>query len=420
MQPSKPFAVRAAHCDHRAPEDTVFRTLERITAPLSRSWARLEAARLIAIKVNLVYSPDQIRCVNGRRQELVDDVVLRSALRLLRQRTTARIVCSDTSQLAGGGDVFFKPLLREFGVDYIECNDPPFAVYEPPGGGLMFRRYRLNPVFKQADAVVSIATLKTHAFMGVTLCTKNLFGLPPINPGNRPRTYFHHVIRLPFVLADLARIVQPCLNVIDGLVAQTRREWGGDARITNTLVAGDHVIATDACAATLMGNDPQADWPRPPFRRDRNHLRIAAESGFGTVDLGAIDFQHDLRAPVGEFDSEKTDPDETVESWRRTMCEQALFYRDHRERLLRDYAGQYICLQAGHVIAHGADPIHGMTRRDLAGAHKEQAVWFKYVDPDDFEDERFEVYERELAALAGRSSDGRPRGSVRVCGCASE
>ena len=88
--------------------------------------------------------------------------------------------------------------------------------------------------------------------------------------------------------------------------------------------------------------------------------------------------------------------------------------------LLRDYAGQYICLQAGHVIAHGADPIHGMTRRDLAGAHKEQAVWFKYVDPDDFEDERFEVYERELAALAGRSSDGRPRGSVRVCGCASE
>jgi uncharacterized protein (DUF362 family) len=399
MQPSKPYTVRAAHCDHRASDEDVFQTLERITAPLTRAWARLEAARLIVVKVNLVYWPDRLRWAAGRRQELVDDAVLRAVLRLLRRRTTGRIVCADTSQLAGGGDVFFKPLLQEFGVDYIECNNAPFAAYEPAGGGLLFRRYRLSPVFTQADAVVSVATLKTHAFMGVTLCTKNLFGLPPIHPANRPRQYFHHIVRLPYVLADLARIVQPCLNVIDGLVAQTRREWGGEARVTDMLAAGDHAIATDACAATLMGHDPQADWPTPPFRRDRNHLRIAAQSGYGTVDLGQIDFQHDLHPPVAEFDSEATDPSELVLSWRRTMCEQALFFRAHREQLTRDYAGQYICLQAGQVIAHGADPIGGMTRRALAGQHREQAVWIKFVDPEDFEDERFEVYERELAAI---------------------
>lgn len=399
MESVKPFAVRAAYCHYLAPEAEVHETLRRITAPLARSWARLEAAKRIAVKVNMVYPPEHIRCVDGRRQELVDDVVLRGVLRLLRERTTAKVVVVDTSLSADGRDVFFKPLLSEFGVEYVESNTLPLATYDVPGGGCLFGRYLLSPCFKDADATVSVATLKSHAFMGVTLCTKNLFGLPPVHPTNRPRMYFHHIIRLPFVLADLARIVQPCLNVIDGLVGQSGREWGGHARITNTLVAGDQCIATDACAATLMGHDPQADWPTPPFRRDRNHLRIAAESGFGTVDAREVDFQHDLQPPVGRFDSDATDPSEMVDSWRRTMCEQALCYRDCRSKFVAVYPREYIYLQQGEVIHHSPDPLSGVSRRDMAGGARDQAIWLKYADPEEWEGERFEVYRRELAKL---------------------
>jgi len=38
------------------------------------------------------------------------------------------------------------------------------------------------------------------------------------------------------------------------------------------------------------GHDPAADWLTPPFQRDRNPLLVAAQSGFGTVDLKDIDF----------------------------------------------------------------------------------------------------------------------------------
>lgn len=406
---AKQYAVRAAYCRHQAPQREVDETLRRITAPLARSWRCLEAARRIAVKVNAVWDPARIRCVAGRRQELVDDVVLRAVLRLLRERTRAHLLVVDSTYHPEGDnagcDVHFRPLLQEFGVEYVECTRQPMDWREAPGGGLMFRRYQINRCFRDVDALVSVAKLKSHAFMGVTLCTKNLFGLCPIHPQNRPRTYFHHFVRLPFVLADLGRLFQPCLNIVDGLVGQSKREWGGEGRICDTLVAGDHCIATDACAAALMGHDPAADWPTPPFRRDRSHLRLAAESGFGTVDLGQVDFAHDLRVPVAEFDSDPTDPREVVESWRRTTCEQALFFRDRRQQFVERYAGEYIYLQDGEVIFHSRDRQPEGSRRHLAGVRKDSAIWLKYVDPDETEGEHFEVYARERERLGAAAAD---------------
>ncbi len=399
----KAYRVRAAHCDHLAADETVEAVIRRLTEPLERSWERLAAARTIAVKANMVWPPERVRRVDGRRQEHVDESVFRSVLRLLRERTTARLLVVDTSQEMGyldaRRDVNFHPILAEFGVEYVECNFPPVAAYEPPGGGLMFGRYRLHAALQEADEFVSIATLKSHAFMGVTLCTKNLFGLPPMHADQRPRAYFHHFIRLPYVLVDLARITQPCLNIIDGLVGQSGREWGGQARVTDTLVAGDHIIATDICAATLMGNDPTADWPTPPFRRDRNHLRIAAEDGFGPASVDEVDFVHDLSVPVGQFDSDATDPSEMVQQWRASMCEQALYYRDHLDEFGRRYPQQYILLQDGEVLWSGPQFRGFRSRRELAGLKKDRSILLKYVDPDEFEQERFGVYEQILAQM---------------------
>jgi len=71
-----------------------------------------------------------------------------------------------------------------------------------------------------ADAFVSVQKLKNHAFMGVTLCLKNLFGLMPTEPHGRTRAYYHHLVRMPYMLADIGRIFDPTLNIIDGLISQ--------------------------------------------------------------------------------------------------------------------------------------------------------------------------------------------------------
>lgn len=398
------YTVRATRCDHMASDEEILNRLQTITEPLERSWHKIENARKILIKTNMVWPPDRIRYFAGRRQELVDDSVMLAVLQLLRERTDAELCIIDTtfSQDDGGlsPQVNFQPLLEKFGVRFIDANQPPFALIDVPGGGLMFSRYQLHAEIADADAFISVAKMKNHAFMGITLCLKNLFGLPPMPPHGRVRTYYHHLIRLSYVLPDLGLITKPCLNIIDGLVGQAGREWGGKPLVADTLVAGDHVVATDACAAWLMGHEPAGDWPNPPYRRDRSPIAVAAEHGFGTTNLDEIDFETDQTSPVAPFDSDEVDSKQTVRSWRQTTCEQALYFRDHQEELVQQYAGEFIFLQADEVVWHGDNPHRLGSRRQLSGSKKDSALWLKKIDPEEVEGEHFEVYERNLAKLA--------------------
>ena len=400
------YKVRAAHCDHRAPEEEIYQTLRRITHPLGRSWERLEKARRIVIKFNMMKPPDQIVTFEGRRQELVDDAVCRAVLRLLRERTGAELVATDTNPYAPDkrvpSDFNYAHHLKEFDVEFDDSNAPPFASYEVPGGGSMFDRYTLSGIFKEADEVVSVAKMKNHLFMGITLCMKNLFGLPPVTPpSGRVRTYFHHAIRLSYVLPDLAMITDPCLNIIDGLTGQWGREWGGQGRICDALIAGDQVTATDACGTHLMGHDPASDWPNPPFRRDRNHLLMAARRGFGTVDLDQINFESEVTAPLNEFDSEEMDPPAIMAAVRQTACEQGLFYRDRQHAMIDRFRDQFIYLQEGEVVWNGPDPSIITSHREFSRDKPGQAVWLKLVDPEEREGENYAVYDECLTAMAG-------------------
>jgi uncharacterized protein (DUF362 family) len=397
----KAYKVRASYCHHRASEEEIYQVLQKTTAPLTRSWERLEKARRVVLKFNMIKPRERVEYFAGRRRELVDDAVARAVLRLLRERTRAELLATDTYPYGNGfvtpPDFNYRHILEDYGVRYVDSNLPPFATYQVPGGGSMFDCYVLNAVFKEADEVISIAKMKNHAFMGITLTTKNLFGLPPmIPPQGRTRSYYHHLIRLSYVLPDLALITRPCLNIVEALTGQWGREWGGEGRICNALLAGDHPIATDVCGMVLMGHDPKADWPIPPFRRDRNHLLIAAQRGYGTLELEQIDWQSEVQGPLAEFDSVATDPDETVDSWRRTTCEQGLFYLEQRQKIIDQHRGEFVFLQEGQVVWHGQDPTSLGSRRQLSGRKKDSALWLKYVDPEEREGERYERYQECL------------------------
>ena len=402
-----PFKVRAVQCDYQASEDEIYTALKRATDPLDEAWDRLSRAKTIGLKFNQDWFENRHIYYEGQLQQLVSEKVARATLRLLRERTNATLIHTDASafevrgqHLDRGDTTTFLPLLKEFGGEHVNGNKQPLKVYQVPGGGQMFRQYLLPVKAVEVDEFVSIQKMKNHLFTGITLCLKNLFGLMPMEPFGHARQYYHHLVRMPYMLADLGRIFKPTLNILDALVSQAGREWGdgqeGPPRITNTLIAGDQVIATDACGAWLMGHDPQADWLTPPFHRDRNALLVAAEGGFGTVDLNQIDFESEVERPLGQFFSDVTDPREMVVSWRRTTAEQARYYQANQARLIEQYAGEYILLQEGEVRWHDERSDLNISRRRLSGASPEQAMWFKYVDPDEAEGEHFGVYEHVL------------------------
>lgn len=401
------YIVRATACDYQASEEEVYQALKRATDPLTESWDRLRRAKRIGIKFNQDKRLDERVYFEGHLQQLVSEKVARAFLRLLRERTDAHLVCPDVSfyTMYNGATLAetmtFAALFRDFEIEYVNGIEPPYKRVNVPGGGQMFQQYLLPEGAVEVDEFISVAKLKNHAFMGITLSLKNLFGLMPAEPEGHTRTYYHHLVRMPYMLADLGRIFDPCLNIIDGLVGQAGCEWGngredGPTQVANTLIAGNQTIATDACTAHLMGHDPQSDWLTPPFHRDRNSLLVAAEGGFGTVNLDEIDFQSEVTAPVGGFYAKLTDPQPTVISWRRTTAEQALYYQENQRPLLDKYAGEYILLQEGEVRWH--DPVSDLkvSRRILAGDKPEQALWLKYVDPEEREGEHYEVYDHAL------------------------
>ena len=404
------YKVRAAHCDYRAEEDQIYEVLKRATDPLTETWDRLGKAKLIGIKFNHDQLIKQWIRYEGQLQQLVSEKLARAFLRLMRERTDAELVSPDVSfyKMYDGTDPeetgTLIPIFREFGVEFIDGTLPPYKTYPVPGGGQMFSQYLLPQRAMEVDEFISVGKMKNHGFMGITLSLKNLFGLMPGEPEGNTRTYYHHLVRMPYMLADMGRLFNPALCIVDGLVGQAGMEWGngdekGPGRVANTLVAGNHTIATDACTAHLMGHDPQSDWLTPPFNRARNSLLVAAEAGFGTVDLNEIDFESEVTGPLNEFFSHITDSQELVVSWRRTTCEQALYYRDNRQKFLAEYAGEYILLQEGEVRWHDKVSDLQESRRVLAGDKPEQAMWLKYVDPEEAEGEHFEVYEKALAKI---------------------
>lgn len=401
------YHVRAVHCDYRASDDEIYQALLRSASPLTKSWERLSKARRIAIKFNTDWPKGDVVMHQGHRQQLVSDPVVRATLRLLREHTTSELFSIDIGvegQRTGAGlenCVNHRPVLDEFNVPYIFGHYEPVEWVRVPGGGQIFEKYPMPSALVEADEVVSVQKLKNHAFMGITLCMKNLFGLVPLQPLGRPRSYYHHLVRMPYMLADIGRILDPALNIIDGLVCQAGQEWGRGEypRICNTLIAGDHVVATDACGAHLMGHDPRSDWPIPPFHRDRNALLVAAQDGYGTVNLDEVDFLSEVQAPVGEFFAVQIDSQERMINWRRTTAEQGLYYRDHRKEMVEKYANQYILLQMGEVRWIDPEGNLRFSRRQLAGDNPDQAMWLKYVDPDEAEGEHYEVYEQILQQI---------------------
>jgi hypothetical protein len=238
--------VRAVHCDHTSDDEAIYAALRRATLPLQAAWARLKAAKRIAVNFNQAWLPDQMVYHKGQLVQFVSEKVARATLRLLREETDAELLCAEISVYKRDRDsdpgptIPFLPLLREFDVKFVDGNLPPHRVYPVPGGGQMFRQYTMPQHAIEADAFVSVQKLENHAFMGVTLWFKNLFGLVPQEPHDRSRQYYHHLVRMPYVLADLGRLFDPALNIIDGLVSQAGREWrGGEPRVTDVLIAGD-------------------------------------------------------------------------------------------------------------------------------------------------------------------------------------
>ena len=80
-----------------ASADEIYAALASASAPLTGAWAKLKRARRIGIKFSGGRPADMAVRYEGRLLDFTSEEVVRATLRLLREQTSADLVCLETS-----------------------------------------------------------------------------------------------------------------------------------------------------------------------------------------------------------------------------------------------------------------------------------------------------------------------------------
>ena len=123
-----------------------------------------------------------------------------------------------------------------------------------------------------ADYIINVAKLKTHAITTISAGIKNMFGAIP--GLQKPELHYRHVDIQSFsnMLVDLALTTKPNITVIDAVDAmEGNGPNSGTVKHTGTIFASRDVFAQDWYASLFMGIPPET-VPMLHIARDRGYI----------------------------------------------------------------------------------------------------------------------------------------------------
>jgi uncharacterized protein (DUF362 family) len=150
----------------------------------------------------------------------------------------------------------FGEVLREDRIPFVDLNYVAGYTVENMGRRTRLPALTLPVTLREVDWVVSVAKMKTHHWVGVTLSMKNLFGVMPGIHYGWPKNVFHWE-GIEKSILDINEVVKPAFAIVDGVIGME-----GDGPIMGTpmhagvLVMGRNLPAVDATCARVMGIDP--------------------------------------------------------------------------------------------------------------------------------------------------------------------
>ncbi len=125
--------------------------------------------------------------------------------------------------------------------------------------GRVAKKFNVITPVLEADAVVNLCKLKTHAFTILTGAVKNLFGVLPgfDKPGYHAR--MRTVDHFADVLLDVALFVKPAFNIMEAVVAMEGNGPGvGEPRDVGLILAGASPLTVDVAAGAITGLAPES------------------------------------------------------------------------------------------------------------------------------------------------------------------
>jgi len=167
--------------------------------------------------------------------------------------------------------------------------------------GRQQKQFYLADGVLQAEQLISISKLKTHAFTRLTGALKNQFGCIP----GPSKAEFHALLPeledFSQMIIDLNACVNPALYIMDGIWAmEGNGPKNGKPKFVGLILASTDGVALDATVCRLLGVSPQAT----PV------LRLGEETGIGTwreenIQIVGCNLEE---VKISDFDVQKLPP----------------------------------------------------------------------------------------------------------------
>ncbi len=249
--------------------------LERIIRPGSR----------VFVKINHL-SPSSA----PERAILTHPIFTREVVRLLRELDCVVTVGDDIQDDDRSGFSLsgYRDLCRETGARLINVKEEGFVEIPCPGGEVL-DKVRFSRAALEAEAVVNLPKLKTHAFTGFTGAVKNVYGLVPLGDRLRYHRQFPRIDQFSRMLLDVFCCLPRGLTIMDGIVGmEGLGPASGTPRALGMVLAGCDAVALDTVSCAAVGIRPD----------DILTTRFARERGLGAGRLADIDILGETLAAV--------------------------------------------------------------------------------------------------------------------------
>ena len=221
----------------------------------------------ILLKPNLLY---------GKKPEAgvtTNPAILKAVIRWLTERGFTNLVVAESSGGLYNAEymrgVYGASGLRVPGIQEYLNKEFTFKAV-PTREGFQTRVFNLITPVTEAEYIINLPKLKTHAMTTVSCGVKNLFGtIPGLQKPDMHRRYprTEDFVRM---LCELCETVKPSLTLLDAVDSmEGNGPGGGTVRHTGLTLCARDVYALDVTAVRFMGLGPDA----------MPHLRAAREMG---------------------------------------------------------------------------------------------------------------------------------------------
>lgn len=231
--------------------------------------------KLIPKNSRVLLKPNFLSMVEKGSPVITHYAMFEAVIRIIRDYA-GEIMFGDSPGSSDGRKIAEKSGLMEvaerYGVSYADFNEEIHVELENP---LMYKFWNVARAPYEADVVISLPKLKTHAMMYFTGAVKNQFGCIPGSQKAEWHTKLPDAVNFGKMLLDLNSLVGTDFAILDGIVAmEGNGPRNGTPRRMDTIIMGESLTAVDSTAVRLIGYDNVLAIP---------YLKVAQETGWGAV-----------------------------------------------------------------------------------------------------------------------------------------